>query len=224
MSTTQMSSDTAVMEPKAATTAKQADALLPLSVHSFGLTDPGKVRTNNEDQFLIAVLLKALQVEQTSLPQPRVRHSSDRSYLFVVADGMSGHSGGEQASALAMDYVETFILEIFMWFTQFKGPDHDQVLRDFQKALKQADARVLAEGVERPELHGMGTTLTLAYSLNDLLFVAHVGASRCYLCRQEVLFRLTHDHTMVEDMVRAGTLKAEEAAQHQWRHVITNAV
>lgn len=212
------------MEPQDIPTAKQADSRLPLSVNSFGLTDPGKVRTNNEDQFLIAVLLKALRVEQTSLPQPRVQHSSDRSYLFVVADGMSGHSGGEQASALAMDSVETFILETFMWFTQFKGQDRDQVLADFQKALKQADARVLAEGVERPELRGMGTTLTLAYSLNDVLFVAHVGASRCYLCRQEVLFRLTHDHTMVQDMIQTGLLQAEEADQHQWRHVITNII
>src|SRR5262249_39996013 len=149
----------------------------------FGLTDPGKNRTTNEDQFLIAVLLKALQVERTSLPQPKVQHSSDRSHLFVVADGMGGHAAGEKASALTIDSLETFILETFKWFAQCKGKEQDQVLADFQRALSHANAHVLAKAEERPELHGMGTTLTLAYSLNDELFVAHVGDSRCYLYR-----------------------------------------
>src|SRR4029077_6663224 len=167
---------------------------------------------------------KALQVEQTSLPQATVQHSSDQSYLFVVADGIGGHVGGEEASALAIDSVESFILETFKWFAQCKGKEQDQVLTDFQSALGHANARVLAEAAERPELHGMGTTLTLAYSLNDALFVAHVGDSRCYLCRQGLLYRLTHDHTLVEDMVRRGALAAEETEKHQWRHVITNAV
>ena len=70
----------------------------------------------------------------------------------------------------------------------------------------------------------MGTTLTLAYSLNDVLFVAHVGDSRCYLNRARALYRLTRDHTIVEEMVRRGELTAEEAARHHLRHVITNAV
>jgi protein phosphatase len=70
----------------------------------------------------------------------------------------------------------------------------------------------------------MGTTLTLAYSLNDLLFVAHVGDSRCYLWRNRRLYRLTRDHTLVEEMARHGVLSAEEAAKHRWRHVVTNAV
>jgi PPM family protein phosphatase len=70
----------------------------------------------------------------------------------------------------------------------------------------------------------MGTTLTLAYSLNNLLFVAHVGDSRCYLCRQGILYRLTRDHTLVQDMVRVGSLPAEDADQHRLRHVITNVV
>src|SRR4029077_20589604 len=167
---------------------------------------------------------KALQVEQTSLPQATVQHSSDQSYLFVVADGIGGHVGGEEASALAIDSVESFILETFKWFAQCKGKEQDQVLADFQSALGHANAHVLAEAAERPELRGMGTTLTLAYSLNARLFVAHVGDSRCYLDRNRVLYRLTHDHTVVEDMVSRGLLSAEEAALHSWRHKITNAV
>jgi protein phosphatase len=224
MSEPPISSDVAILDSKDVDTVKLLDVLPPLGVRSFGLTDPGKVRANNEDQFLIAVLLKALQVERTSLPQRKVQHSSDRSYLFVVADGMGGHAGGERASALAIDSVETFILDTFRWFAQCKAQEQDTVLADFQSALGQANARVLAEGAQRPELRGMGTTLTLAYSLNDVLFVAHVGDSRCYLCRHGILSRLTRDHTLMDKMVRAGILKAEEAAHHRWRHVITNTV
>jgi protein phosphatase len=196
----------------------------PLPVRTFGLSDPGKVRGRNEDQFLIASLVKALQVRQTSLPQPRLLHSNDRSHLFVVADGMGGHAAGERASALAVHSVEQFILETFKWFRQCKGRDEDKVLADFQTAMGQANSRILSEAAGHPELHGMGTTLTLAYSLNDLLFVAHAGDSRCYLWRDHTLYRLTSDHTLVEDMLRKGHLKPEEAAEHQWRHVITNAV
>lgn len=224
MNEPQISSNTVIVKQREMETAILPGTCPPLTVSSFGLTDPGKVRPTNQDQFLIAVLLKSLQVERTSLPQPKIQHSSDRSHLFLVADGMGGHAGGEQASALAVDSVETFILDTFKWFAQCKGKDHDHVLADFQKALGHANARVLAEASEHPELHGMGSTLTLAYSLNDELFVAHVGDSRCYLCRKRRLHRLTRDHTLVEDMVRHGALRAEEAANHHWRHVITNVV
>ncbi len=224
MSEPQISSGMTVMHAHDLDTVTRQESHPPLSVRSFGLTDAGKVRLTNQDQFLIAVLLKTLQVEQTSFPQRKVQHSTDRSYLFVVADGMGGHAGGEQASALAIDSVETFILGTFKWFAQLKGPEQDQVLADFQSALIQANARLLAEAAEHPDLYGMGTTLTLAYSLNDVMFVAHVGDSRCYLSRRGILYRLTHDHTLVEEMVRRGALAAEDAIHHRWRHVITNAV
>jgi len=196
----------------------------PLRVRSFGLTDPGKVRSTNQDQFLVAALHKSLHVERTSLPQPRVQHSHDQCHLFIVADGMGGHAAGEQASALAMGSVESFVLEAFKWFAECRAREHDKVFADFQSALGMANARVLSEAGAHPEWHGMGTTLTLAYSLNDDLFVAHAGDSRCYLFRTDKLYRLTSDHTLVQEMVQLGTLRADEAATHHWRHVITNAV
>jgi PPM family protein phosphatase len=224
MSEPEITSDVAVMRPDNVNTVTLQDTRSALAVRSFGLTDRGKVRDSNQDQFVIAVLLKALQIERTSLPQPKVQHASDRSHLFVVADGMGGHAAGEKAGALAIDSVETFVLNAFKWFAQCKSEEQDQVLADFQSALGYANARVLAEADVHPELHGMGTTLTLAFSLNDTLFVAHVGDSRCYLCREGRLFQLTRDHTLVEEMVRRGVLPADEAAGHRWRHVITNAV
>jgi serine/threonine protein phosphatase PrpC len=196
----------------------------PLTVSSFGLTDAGVVRKNNEDQFLIAVLHKTLQVQQSSLPQPEILESGDRSHLFVVADGMGGRVAGEEASAIAIETVESFVLGAFKWFAKVQGSEPDHVLDDFQNALGRANARVLAEGAKHPEWKGMGTTLTLAYRLNDLLFVAHVGDSRCYLRRNARLYRLTHDHTFVEELVRRGELSPDEAARHRLRHVVTNAV
>jgi protein phosphatase len=196
----------------------------PLTVRTFGMTDRGKVRPGNEDQFLIAVLLKALQVQQTSLPQPQFQHSSDRSHLFVVADGMGGRAGGETASAMAIGSVESFVLNSLKWFARCKGDEQDRVLADFQRALVEASSRIQAEGAEIPELHGMGTTLTLAYSLNNELFVAHAGDSRCYLLHDGGLVRLTRDHTLVEELVREGVLPADQAPRHCLRHLVTNAI
>jgi len=195
-----------------------------LAVHSFGMTDTGKVRETNEDQFLIAAMRKTLRVERTSLAVGKIRRSHDESHLFVVADGMGGHAGGEEASALAVDAVESFLVETFKWFSKCKGRDQDQVLAEFKKAVAEANAHVLDEAHRHPELRGMGTTLTLAYSLNDTLFIAHVGDTRCYLFRDGVLQRLTQDHTLVEDLVRRGALTPEQAPKHRLRHVITNAI
>jgi protein phosphatase len=205
-------------------TVAEPEGVPRLCVRSFGLTDAGRIRETNEDQFLIAALAKTLQVRQTSLPQPKVQRSADECHLFIVADGMGGHTGGEYASARAVGAVEGFLLDAVQWFARCKGKEEDRVLVDFQSALAHANAAVLAEAAEHPELRGMGTTLTLAYSLNDLLFVAHVGDSRCYLFRRAGLYRLTSDHTLVEEMLQRGALTPEEAAGHRWRHVITNAV
>src|SRR5262249_10967202 len=86
------------------------------------------------------------------------------------------------------------------------------------------DAKVLTESQEHPELHGMGTTLTLAYVVASELFVAHVGDSRCYLLRGRMLYRITRDHTLVEAMLRRGIITEAEAATHKMRHVIANVL
>ena len=88
----------------------------PLTVKAFGVTDKGKVRTTNEDQFLIAELTKAMRVWQTSLPEPKLQVGEERAHLFLVADGMGGHRAGERASALAVAAIEQFTLNSFRWF------------------------------------------------------------------------------------------------------------
>lgn len=195
-----------------------------LAVTAFGMTDQGRVRPSNEDQFLVAELTKAMRIWQTTLPEPMTQFGVERGHLFLVADGMGGHRAGEQASALAVVAVEQFTLNTFKWFFDANGPEAQRVLTQFQMALRQADARILEESTEHPELRGMGTTLTMAFQLDAQLCVVHVGDSRAYLYGDNELYQLTHDDTLVADMVRRGALQPEHVAQHRLRDVITNVV
>ena len=196
----------------------------PLAVKVFGVTDKGKVRTTNEDQFLVAELTKAMRVWQTSLPEPKLQVGEERAHLFLVADGMGGQLAGERASALAVAAIEQFMLNSFRWFFGSGSPDEQRVLAQFQSAIRHADARVLEETAAHPELRGMGTTVTMAFHLGAQLCVIHVGDSRAYLYRDHELHQLTEDHTVVADMVRRGALRRDQVAEHELRHTITNVV
>jgi protein phosphatase len=196
----------------------------PLTVKAFGITDKGKVRTTNEDQFLIAELTKAMRVWQTSLPEPKVQVGEEHAHLFLVADGMGGHQAGERASALAVVAIEQFTLNTFKWFFGSDDAEAQKVLTQFQSALGQADVSILKEAAEHPELSGMGTTVTMAFHLGTQLCVVHVGDSRAYLYRDGELHQLTEDHTLMADMVRSGALRPDQVAGHRLRHVITNVV
>src|SRR6476659_4827688 len=175
-----------------------------LAVKAFGITDKGRVRPSNEDQFLSAELTKAMRIWQTSLPEPKLQFGGERGHLFLVADGMGGHRAGELASALAVVAIEQFTLNTFKWFFDANGAEAQRVLTQFQTALRQADARILEESTAHPELRGMGTTLTMAFQLDAQLCVVHVGDSRAYLYGDNELYQLTHDDTLVAEMVRRG--------------------
>jgi protein phosphatase len=195
-----------------------------LAVKAFGLTDTGRVRPSNEDQFLIAELTKTMRIWHTSLLEPKARFGDEHAHLFLVADGMGGHRAGEQASALAVAAIEQFTLNTFKWFFRSDGPDAQRVLAQLQAALRQADARILEESAEHPEWSGMGTTLTMAYYLDAQLCVVHVGDSRAYMFADGELQQITHDHTLMAELVRQGTLQPEEVKHHRLRNVITNVV
>jgi protein phosphatase len=196
----------------------------PLAVRSFGASHTGKVRTSNEDQFLIAELTKAMRIWQTSLAEPSSRFGEERAHLFLVADGMGGHAAGEQASALVVGAIERFTLNTLKWFFHSGRADTERILNEFRDALREADIQILQQVALEPKLTGMGTTLTLAYHIDRQLCVAHVGDSRAYLYRGHELNQITHDHTVTAELVRLGQLRPEDVTHHRLRHVITNVV
>ncbi len=149
-----------------------------------GRTDVGKVRDHNEDQFLAAKLAKAMRVFATSLPaDDAIRLGDDRGALLVVADGMGGHAAGERASALAVNTIEGFVLNSLQWFFRLPVGEETFLLQELREALRMADRNLGDWADVEPGLAGMGTTLTLAFSVDDRLFLAHAGDSRAYLFR-----------------------------------------
>jgi len=211
-------------EPSITSLPNASPSPVALTVKAFGITDPGKVRASNEDQFLIAELSKRMNVWQTSLPEPKLQVGEDRAHLFLVADGMGGHRAGERASTIAVAAIEQFTLNTFRWFFASDSPGAQKVLSQFQAALSQADDKIVEEAAENPELSGMGTTLTMAFQLGTQLCVVHVGDSRVYLYRSGQLHQLTRDHTVVAELVRSGVIQQDQVASHPLRHVITNVV
>jgi PPM family protein phosphatase len=193
-------------------------------VRSFALTDTGRVRPANEDHFVIVELARTMSVRQTSVTQAKVQYSSHRGHLFIVADGMGGHQAGEVASAIGVVTVEGFVLNTLKRFFHLQLPEEQNVMKEFQHALIQADARIFEEARQHPEMLGMGTTLTMAFAVDWRLLVAHAGDSRCYLLSQGELHQLTSDHTRVAELVRLGELSPAQAKCHPKRHVITNVL
>jgi protein phosphatase len=191
-----------------------------LVLSAAGMTDRGRERPGNEDQFVIADVRRVLQVQQSSIPQPQSLLGGSLGRLLVVADGIGGHRGGDVASTLAVVGIENLLLNTIGWLCQHHG---EGVMRELHEALLTTD-RWVEEAGRRPEFRGMGTTLTMAYFTDRTVFVAHAGDSRCYLWRQGQLRLLTRDHTLVAELVTAGTLTPEEAAHHQMRNVVLNSL
>ncbi|HYT94085.1 MAG TPA: protein phosphatase 2C domain-containing protein [Gemmataceae bacterium] len=189
-----------------------------------GLTDPGRVRPENEDQFLIASLSKSMQVHQTSLgldEQTRLFGAS-QGRLLLVADGVGGHAAGRRASALAVDSLTAYILNTMQWFFRLRQDSEDQFLDDLKAALGYCQERVNAEGERFTERRGMGTTLTMAYLCWPRMYVVHAGDSRCYLLRGGRLKQITHDHTIAQQLVEVGAIKDPDGSP--WSHVLWNVV
>jgi serine/threonine protein phosphatase PrpC len=127
-----------------------APAQPALLAKAFGVTDKGRVRPSNDDQFLSAELTKTMRIWQTSLPDAKAQFGVDRGHLFLVADGMGGHRTGEEASALAVVAIEQFTLNTFKWFFDSQWARREEGSHAVPDALHQADARILEESTEHP--------------------------------------------------------------------------
>lgn len=137
--------------------------------------------------------------------------------LYLVADGMGGHSGGEVASAMAVETVQEIVKDRVE-----ENPKMSlSVLGD---AYKEASRRIFYRAENEKELAGMGTTMVGFWHRNKDIYIANVGDSRLYLYRDGMLWQLTEDHSLIHEQVKAGVISEEEAPHVVGRNVITRSI
>ena len=134
--------------------------------------------------------------------------------LFIVADGMGGHKAGDYASRYTVETIEREIKASFE-----KNPS---II--IQKAIRTANKEIRQRASEDPNLYGMGTTVVVATVIGRYLQVANVGDSRLYIANGQEIRQITRDHSLVEEMVRLGGIKREEARLHPDKNIITRAI
>jgi protein phosphatase len=194
-------------------------------VEVAALSDTGKVRSNNEDHYLVGRFGRTLETLLTNLPEGEVPAcSQDTGHAVVVADGMGGHAAGEVASRSAIRTLVDLVLHVPDWILRADGLMVEEAMQRARDRYHEINAVLSEQARFDPQLQGMGTTMTLAWNLGADLFIAHLGDSRAYLCRQGKLHQLTRDHTMARAMVEMGLLTRQQAATHRLRHVLTQSL
>lgn len=195
-------------------------------VDSHGRTDVGRVREENQDQFLIAALHKVVEVQGTSIPGSYQRKfdSGARALLLMVADGVGGQAGGEEASSATLDEIMTYVTNSMRCFYKLDEQVSHDVLQELGRSVQQSHARVLSQAEANPDRGGMATTLTMAHVLWPRVYVVQIGDSRCYHLRGSAITQVTKDQTVVQYLVDHGALAPEEAAASPYSNVLSQAI
>ncbi len=169
-------------------------------MQAWGLTDPGCVRSQNQDSY-------------------EIKRFDAQCLLCVVCDGMGGAKSGNIASALALDiFVQT------VEGLRHKGMTPEDMEQMLRQAVKQANFTVYDQALQFADFSGMGTTLVAVYVDGDRAMVVNVGDSRCYMMNHDGVRRVTTDHSLVELMVQRGELTREEARAYPGKNLITRAI
>jgi PPM family protein phosphatase len=197
---------------------------MAVSLEYAGKTDVGRVRKNNEDQFLIADLSKQLRVTQTSLTTALPGWTAGATgHLLIVADGMGGVAGGEIASGLAIETISWYVAKTMPWFFRYQDGREKELESELVQAVKAVEQTV-SDAAAGSNFHRMGTTLTLAYLLWPRVYVVHAGDSRCYLHRGGRLKRMTKDHTVAQRAVDEGLMTEEQAEESILGNTLWNVI
>ena len=194
-------------------------------VEFAALSDPGKVRQNNEDHYIITQMGRSFRALATNMPAGELPEPvDDTSYGMVVADGMGGMAAGEKASQLAIRTGVQLVLNSSRWATKIDEEEGRQLIGRMRDYLRKIDHALIGKARADRDLRGMGTTLTMAYSFGIDVFIVHVGDSRAYIYRKKKLEQLTRDHTVAQNLADVGAIKPEEVHRHATRHVLTNFI
>ena len=159
-----------------------------------GLTDPGLIRSVNQDAY----------------------HIDPDGRFFIVADGMGGHAGGQEASRIATEAIQRHLAA--HWLTD------ESPATLLETALLKANQAILQDQSSHPERSDMGTTVVILIVRDEQFWCAHIGDSRLYRLRGPKIEQITEDHTWVAKAMKGGDITPEQARQHPWRHVLSQCL
>ncbi len=166
---------------------------------AYYLTDAGKVREHNEDSLIIT-------------------KNNDNEVLMAVSDGMGGHSAGEVASSITINYLGKHFKETFI------NMDKKDAVDWIRNSVDEINTLIFQHEKNHPESKGMGATLVLAIITKDYILFGNIGDSSGYVMKDEKLHKVTYDHTLVNLLVSAGELTKEEAKEHPKKNVLMKAL
>jgi protein phosphatase len=189
-----------------------------INVRAFGMSDVGRVRKNNEDNFVVCNLTTG----EVGLTPPLRKHTlGNRGSLFMVADGMGGEASGEVASQICALTVPKRLYENLKSLGQVSETNFVLLLRE---SIEYANQIIHQKAQSDPAYRGMGTTATVAALFGPYLFVAQVGDSRAYLIRNGELTQLTRDQTFLNYLKEIGVEVPDDPEKDSRRSILTQAV
>jgi serine/threonine protein phosphatase PrpC len=192
----------------------------------YGLTHPGKVRTENQDHFLICALKKQMVVRLTSLPDAdNLMAEPERlASLAMVADGVGGGAKGAEASRIALEAVAKYVSSSMRCYYAQGSADDRELSKTLQEGASECHMELLRRGEENPEYRGMATTLTLYLGVWPRAYLLQVGDSRAYLLRRGELIQITRDQTMAQELVDLGVLSRADASDSPLAHRLSSSI
>ncbi|MCB1142150.1 MAG: serine/threonine-protein phosphatase [Leptospiraceae bacterium] len=180
-----------------------------MKVVAFGGSDVGKVRENNEDNYLIYNLLKS---QEGDIIEPE---DTGEGILMVVADGMGGAAAGEKASEIVINTAKSTLIQ----YAHEKDPDEITF-----KAIEKAQEVCKSTVKINPEWMGMGSVATYVYIKEKRIYISQVGDTRLYRYRNKTLEQITEDQNLVTELVKIGLITPEQAVYHPQRNAVTQAI
>ena len=192
----------------------------------FGLTHPGKTRSENQDQFLVCSLHKEAVVHQTSLPSTgNLTAGSERvALLMMVADGVGGGQKGAEASRIALEAVTRYVSRCMACYYAATTGDDSEFIDALQNGALESHAEILRRAEESPDNRGMATTLTLYLGHWPRAYLLQVGDSRCYLLRGDDLVQISRDQTMGQELIDMGVMRPADVAGTRLEHTLSSSI
>ena len=168
-------------------------------MQTFYFTDPGKVRSHNEDSVTIV-------------------NKNNKEFVLAIADGMGGHKAGEVASSIAIEHIINSFNDL-----ETIGAK-ETAINWLRNIVKEINDKIFDYAKKNPESKGLGTTLVIAIKTEDYILYGNIGDSSGFVIKNEILHKVTKDHTYVGMLINSGKLSEENAKNHPGKNLLTRAL